>query len=130
MTGSLASAGVFPSRSIRRVKQSSDIVVISVAKIPVVIACGQSAPNVDALTTVFGGYLKAMGRAKRLAPLVSSPKRMLRKDSIPDDRFPWKVTPVEGLVTVGGADAEEARDCAAARSIEKKAIIGVRRRIF
>ena len=130
MTGSLASAGVFPSRSIRRVKQSSDILVISVAKILVVTACGQSAPNVDALTTVFGGYLKALGRAKRLAPPVSFPKRILKKDSMPDDRFPWKVTPVEGLVTVGGANAEEARGCAAARPIERQTRIGVRRRIL
>ena len=126
MTGSLASAVVFSSRSIRRVKQSSDIVVISVAKRPVVTACGQSAPNVDALTTVFGGYSKATGRAKRLAPLVSSPKRMLKKDSIPEDRFPSKVTPVEGLVTVGGADAEEARGCAAACPIERQIINRVR----
>ena len=71
-----------------------------------------------------------MGRANRLAPLVSFPKRILKKDSTPDDRFPWKVTPVEGSVTVGGADAGEARGCAAARPIERQTKIGVGRRIL
>lgn len=101
--------------------------MISTAKIPVVTACGQTAPNVDALTMVFRGYLKGTGRAKRLAPLVSSPKRMLRKDSMPEDRFPWKVTPVEGSVTVGG---EQGEDCAAARPTERHTKTALERRML
>ena len=42
-----------------------------------------------------------------MAPLVSSPKRMVRKDSMPDDeRFPLKLTPVARSVTIGSEDAE------------------------
>lgn len=37
---------------------------------------------------------------------MSSPKRMLRKFSWPEERFPRNFTPVVGLLTVGGKDAD------------------------